>query len=343
MESYQEMDWHYIERPVRTIEDSFKDLESIFKDKNTSDTPRISLSREFYNPLRDIEGGLNGDIASENNNYIAAPRLPLVSPTLGGTAALCSPIQSVQSPLSSFQTPRAPVLRSMVPNQIASPPPAVPLQLNFQSQMQHSSTMNATAAALNTMNTASPMGNTSLIKDLGTFNGKTSQKKSSAIIPPWIHVPDHSRFFVIKSSSLEHVKKSFYNGIWSSTFYGNKRLSEAYEGLPQGGKIYLLFSINASGRFCGVAEMSSGLRDDLDTSIWGQNTRYHHAFKVRWIIVRDVHNKSLKQFLIPANDMKPVTNSRDTQEIPSTISRSILKLFKHEQSEIQSFLDDDYS
>lgn len=172
---------------------------------------------------------------------------------------------------------------------------------------------------------------------------KAISKKSSAIIPPWIDVPEHSRFFVIKSSCLEHVKKSFYNGIWSSTHFGNKRLSEAYTNLPVGAKIFLFFSVNASGRFCGVAEMVSDLESNLDVSIWGDSKKYGSAFKVRWIIVRDVQNRLLKRFLIPSNEMKPVTNSRDTQEIPATICKSILKLFKYDQSNIQSFLDHDYS
>ncbi|CAR29143.1 hypothetical protein ZYGR_0Z00640 [Zygosaccharomyces rouxii] len=329
------MDWYYVDRPVRTIEDSFKDLESIFKDKNNNDTPRIPLTDELYKPFGDTNINLNSSISAENNNYVATPRLPLASATLEDSSAVCSPVQPVQSPLNTLQTLEAHAFRSVVPKQIVSPQPQPqpPLQVDFQSQVHR-----AAAAATSV---TSPIGGIST--NANHSNWKPPQKKSSAIIPPWIHVPDHSRFFVIKSSSLEHVKKSFYNGIWSSTFYGNKRLSEAYESLPQGAKIYLLFSVNASGRFCGVAEMSSNLREDLDTSIWGDNSRYRHAFKVRWIVVRDVHNRSLKQFLIPANDMKPVTNSRDTQEIPATISKSILKLFKYEQSEVQSFLDDDYS
>lgn len=182
------------------------------------------------------------------------------------------------------------------------------------------------------------------VKQKNGDNGRKScGKKSSAIIPPWIDVPEHSRFFVIKSSCLEHVKKSFYNGIWSSTHFGNKRLSEAYASLAVGAKIFLFFSVNGSGRFCGVAEMTSDLESGLDTSIWGDTKKYGAAFKVRWIIVRDVQNRLLKRFLIPDNEMKPVTNSRDTQEIPAAICKSILKLFKYDQSNVQSFLDQDYS
>lgn len=168
------------------------------------------------------------------------------------------------------------------------------------------------------------------------------KRKSSAIIPPWLNIPENSRFFVIKSSSLKHVKRSFYNGIWSSTHFGNKRLSEAYKTLNSGAKVFLFFSINTSGRFCGVAEMVSDLKMDLDTSIWEDEQKYGKAFKVRWVIVRDVNNRSLKRFLIPSNEMKPITHSRDTQEIPYSIGISIVNLFKTQDSDIFSFLDETY-
>lgn len=170
--------------------------------------------------------------------------------------------------------------------------------------------------------------------------------KSSAIIPTWINIPENSKFFIIKSNNLEHVKKSFYNSIWSSTHFGNKRLSESFKNLDSDkySKLFLFFSVNGSGKFCGVAEMISDLRDDLDTSIWSNNGKFGLAFKVRWVIVRDINNKYLKRFLLPNNEMKPVTNSRDTQELPYLIGAGILKLFKSQNLDIEvtSFLDSIY-
>ncbi|EDO17312.1 hypothetical protein Kpol_1062p20 [Vanderwaltozyma polyspora DSM 70294] len=178
---------------------------------------------------------------------------------------------------------------------------------------------------------------------VNNLSRRPRRRSSMAIVPRWVDVPENSRFFVIKSSRLDHVQKSFYNGIWSSTYFGNKRLSEAFSSLDPGTKLFLLFSVNASGRFCGVAEMVSNLEDELDTSIWDDTSRkFGKAFKVRWVLVRDVHNRSLKHFLIPDNDMKPVTNSRDTQEIPFSIGNSILKLFRADPAAAQSFLDSDY-
>lgn len=177
---------------------------------------------------------------------------------------------------------------------------------------------------------------------VGASEMPLKQKISSAIVPTFIDVPEESRFFVIKSFSLEHVKKSYLHGIWSSTYFGNKRLSEAYKKKNQKAKIYLLFSVNGSGKFCGVAEMRSDLQDNLDTSIWtDQNSKYGKAFKVSWIIVRDVHNRLLRQHLIPSNDMKPVTHSRDTQEIPIVMSVSILRTFMYHKNNVESFMNEE--
>lgn len=170
--------------------------------------------------------------------------------------------------------------------------------------------------------------------------------KSNAIIPTWIQIPNNSKFFIIKCNSIENIKKSFYNGIWSSTKFGNKRLSNCYKNLNKWEKIFLFFSVNGSGKFCGVAEMISDINDNLDTTIWENNSncKFNNAFKCRWIIVRDINNKYLKKFLLPNNEMKPLTNSRDTQEIPFTIGCSLIKIFKSQNVDIEkkSFLDVDY-
>ncbi|CCD22608.1 mRNA-binding phosphate metabolism regulator NDAI_0A04520 [Naumovozyma dairenensis CBS 421] len=181
--------------------------------------------------------------------------------------------------------------------------------------------------------------------DIFTYSPNHLTKPNcSTIIPTWINIPDGSRFFVIKSINLEHIKKSFYNGIWSSTHFGNKRLSQAFKQLNQNEKIFLFFSANGSGKFCGVAEMISNILSDVDTKdVWENNEKYGKAFKVKWTIVRDIHNKNLKRFLNPLNEMKPVTNSRDTQEIPFPIGHSMMKLFKSDQLEDSSFLDEGYT
>ena len=67
--------------------------------------------------------------------------------------------------------------------------------------------------------------------------------------------PQFARFFVIKSYTEDDVQKSLKYEIWSSTDPGNKRLDKAFKDTAGRGPIYLFFSVNASGHFCGMAEM----------------------------------------------------------------------------------------
>jgi hypothetical protein len=70
--------------------------------------------------------------------------------------------------------------------------------------------------------------------------------------------PAAAKFFVIKSNSVDDVHKSIKYGVWASTSYGNKRLHAAYQEAQAAQppcRVFLLFSVNASGQFCGVAEM----------------------------------------------------------------------------------------
>ena len=67
--------------------------------------------------------------------------------------------------------------------------------------------------------------------------------------------PSFARYFVIKSYTEDDVHKSLKYEIWSSTDPGNKRLDKAFKETAARGPIYLFFSVNASGHFCGMAEM----------------------------------------------------------------------------------------
>jgi hypothetical protein len=75
--------------------------------------------------------------------------------------------------------------------------------------------------------------------------------------------PQFARYFVIKSYTEDDVHKSLKYEIWSSTDPGNKRLDKAFKDTAGRGPIYLFFSVNASGHFCGMAEMLTPVGDFL--------------------------------------------------------------------------------
>ena len=78
--------------------------------------------------------------------------------------------------------------------------------------------------------------------------------------------------------------------------------------------IVLLVQVNASAQFCGVAEMVGPVDFDNSVDYWQQD-KWTGQFPVKWHIIKDVPNSQFRHIIIKDNDNKPVTNSRDTQEV----------------------------
>ncbi|CAN8291121.1 unnamed protein product [Cochlearia groenlandica] len=151
-----------------------------------------------------------------------------------------------------------------------------------------------------------------------------------------------AKFFVIKSYSEDNVHKSVKYCVWASTKNGNKKLDAAYREAKKKDvacPVFLLFSVNASSQFCGVAEMVGPV--DFNTSVeYWQQDRWSGHFPVKWLIVKDVPNIFFRHIIIENNDNKPVTNSRDTQEVGVKQGIEMLNIFK--SSEMRSSILDDF-
>lgn len=85
-----------------------------------------------------------------------------------------------------------------------------------------------------------------------------------------------SRFFIIKSFTEEDIHKAIKYNVWSSTVNGNAILDQAFQDVskfretlneveshdiidevfPKEAEVYLMFSVNKSKHFCGVAKMT---------------------------------------------------------------------------------------
>ncbi|KAM4563324.1 LOW QUALITY PROTEIN: YTH domain-containing family protein 1-like [Odontesthes bonariensis] len=149
----------------------------------------------------------------------------------------------------------------------------------------------------------------------------------------------NGRVFIIKSYSEDDIHRSIKYSIWCSTEHGNKRLDSAYRGMNSKGPVYLLFSVNGSGHFCGVAEMHSPVDYSTSAGVWAQD-KWKGKFDVNWLFVKDVPNSQLRHIRLENNDNKPVTNSRDTQEVPLEKAKQVLKIiaqYKHTTSIFDDF------
>ncbi|XP_068637993.1 YTH domain-containing protein ECT2-like [Aristolochia californica] len=152
-------------------------------------------------------------------------------------------------------------------------------------------------------------------------------------------------FYVIKSYSEDDIHKSIKYGVWASTPNGNKRLDSAYQEAQQKMEeksfkcpVFLFFSVNASGQFCGVAEMTGKIDFNKNMDFWQQD-KWTGFFPVKWHFIKDVPNPQFRHILLENNDNKPVTNSRDTQEVKFSQGIEMLNIFKNYSAKT-SILDD---
>ena len=141
-------------------------------------------------------------------------------------------------------------------------------------------------------------------------------------------INSNCKFFVIKSFSEEDVHKSIKYNVWSSSKDGNLTLSNAFRIAEEGkGNVYLFFSCNGSGRYAGVAKMKTICDENKSFGLWTQDGKWPGLFDVEWLFIKDVPFKEFKDIIITMKDgeVKPISNSRDTQEIPYEQAKIMLQ------------------
>ncbi|QEU63011.1 Pho92 [Kluyveromyces lactis] len=145
-------------------------------------------------------------------------------------------------------------------------------------------------------------------------------------------IPHGSKFFVIKSFNERNVKLALQNSVWSSTRKGNRRIEREYHSLAPGAKLFLLFSVNKSGKFCGIAEMCSGLiENDPRANIWETHTdsyTFPHLFQIKWRYVKDVQVRRFNHLVWETDgEQKSLGHGRDTEIVPFNIGHEIVAIF----------------
>ncbi|WCJ34675.1 evolutionarily conserved C-terminal region 5 [Euphorbia peplus] len=184
--------------------------------------------------------------------------------------------------------------------------------------------------------------------DQGSFSVNDKGDSSSSAFqldlhnsPDFVTDYEFAKFFIIKSFSEDNVHKSIKYKVWASTPHGNKKLDAAYHEAKEKEAdcpVFLLFSVNASGQFCGVAEMVGPVDFEKNADYWQQD-RWNGQFPVKWHIIKDVPNSRFRHILLENNDNKPVTHSRDSQEVKLEHGIEMLKIFKDHVAHT-SILDD---
>lgn len=125
-----------------------------------------------------------------------------------------------------------------------------------------------------------------------------------------------TRFFIIKSDNLKNLEISFKNSIWSSSKATNNKLLKSYNNGKN--RVFLFFSINGSGKFSGVAEMTSNIKtESVSNNSLITKEKFSQWFNIHWLLFKEIPNRYFRHILIPNNEMKSVTNSKNGLMIES--------------------------
>ncbi|VVA24339.1 PREDICTED: YTH [Prunus dulcis] len=156
---------------------------------------------------------------------------------------------------------------------------------------------------------------------------------------------EKAKFYVIKSYSEDDVHKSIKYDVWASTPNGNKKLDTSFRDAESKSRetgtqcpIFLFFSVNGSGQFIGLAEMAGQVDFNKDMDFW-QVDKWSGFFPVKWHVIKDIPNTQLRHIILENNDNRPVTFTRDTQEIGLKQGLEMLNIFKSYTAKT-SLLDD---
>ncbi|EER23559.1 YT521-B-like family protein [Coccidioides posadasii C735 delta SOWgp] len=124
-----------------------------------------------------------------------------------------------------------------------------------------------------------------------------------------------TKFFILKSLSLENVIASQHEGTWSTQVKNIDKLVDAYNSARH---VVLFFSVNHSKAFQGFACMES-LPGDPDVPIprWADSYNWEPSppFRVRWINTAVTSFKQVAHLTNAYNDNMLVFVGRDGQEI----------------------------
>lgn len=72
--------------------------------------------------------------------------------------------------------------------------------------------------------------------------------------------------------------------------------------------------VNGSGQFIGLSQMVGPVDFRKNMDFWQRN-KWNGFFPVQWHIIKDLPNSQLRHIILENNENKPVTHSRDTQEV----------------------------
>ncbi|WVZ20770.1 hypothetical protein V8G54_008092 [Vigna mungo] len=122
-----------------------------------------------------------------------------------------------------------------------------------------------------------------------------------------------AKFCVIKSYSEDDIHKSIKYNL-DATYHEDKEK-------PGDCPVFLLFLVNTSGQFVGLAEKRSPIDFGRTMEYWQQDM-WTGCFFMQWHIIKDIPNSVLRHITLENDENKHVTNSRDIHEVNKSLDEA---------------------
>ncbi|KAJ3288021.1 hypothetical protein HK104_008364 [Borealophlyctis nickersoniae] len=132
-----------------------------------------------------------------------------------------------------------------------------------------------------------------------------------------------TKYFIMKPTRLENVRRSQKIGLWCIHTDVRKRLRDAYHVTET---VILFFTVEETRHFQGYAKMTSNVGEVEDASWEGKQGDPHNTFSVEWLKIVDVPERSLVSIRNKSTNDYPVTACRDGQEVHFTAGVQVCAL-----------------
>jgi len=143
-----------------------------------------------------------------------------------------------------------------------------------------------------------------------------------------------ARFFLVKSNNSENVSLAKAKGVWSTPPQNEAKFNQAF---AESRNVILIFSVKESGKFCGLARLTTESRRDGSKVAWvlppGLSAKaLGGVFKIDWICTGDLSFQKVQHLYNPWNEGKPVKIGRDGQEIQPKVGEELCRKFAEDKS-----------
>ena len=102
--------------------------------------------------------------------------------------------------------------------------------------------------------------------------------------------------------------KSIKYGIWTSSFYNNKKFNKAFNS----SYVYFFFTPKRSGKFYGMAVMETNAHQNKEFAYWGEIGKWKGLMKVEWVLVKDLFFNKIDNLI---ENGEYVTELKDGSEL----------------------------